>query len=88
VKAIAVMFDSLNRRHLPPYDADEVHAPNFARALVEASVPDLLDGPLAAMAGRLSLVEIAATAIGLLPRTRLADLSDGLLRLAESKASA
>lgn len=26
-----VMFDSLNRRYLPPYGALEVHAPNFAR---------------------------------------------------------
>ena len=26
-----VMFDTLNRRHLPPYGCDWVHAPNFSR---------------------------------------------------------
>jgi arylsulfatase A-like enzyme len=31
VKAILVMFDSLNRRMLPPYACDWVHAPNFQR---------------------------------------------------------
>ncbi|RII14813.1 Choline-sulfatase [Streptomyces sp. YIM 130001] len=31
MKAIMVMFDSLNRRMLPPYGADRVHAPNFER---------------------------------------------------------
>lgn len=31
MKAIVVMFDSLNRRFLPPYGCDFVHAPNFAR---------------------------------------------------------
>lgn len=31
MKAIMVMFDSLNRRHLPPYGCDWVHAPNFQR---------------------------------------------------------
>jgi arylsulfatase A-like enzyme len=31
VKAIVVMFDSLNRRMLPPYGCDWVHAPNFQR---------------------------------------------------------
>lgn len=31
MKAIMVMFDSLNRRMLPPYGADWVHAPNFQR---------------------------------------------------------
>ncbi len=31
VKAIMVMFDSLNRRMLPPYGCDWVHAPNFER---------------------------------------------------------
>ena len=37
MKAIMVMFDSLNRRMLPPYGCDWVHAPNFAR-LAERSV--------------------------------------------------
>lgn len=37
MKAIMVMFDSLNRRFLPPYGADGVHAPNFTR-LAERSV--------------------------------------------------
>jgi arylsulfatase A-like enzyme len=31
MKAILVMFDSLNRRMLPPYGCDWVHAPNFSR---------------------------------------------------------
>jgi arylsulfatase A-like enzyme len=31
MKAIMVMFDTLNRRFLPPYGCDWVHAPNFAR---------------------------------------------------------
>jgi arylsulfatase A-like enzyme len=31
MKALMVMFDSLNRRMLPPYGCDWVHAPNFSR---------------------------------------------------------
>ena len=31
MKAVMVMFDSLNRRYLPPYANTWVHAPNFAR---------------------------------------------------------
>ncbi len=31
MKAIRLMFDTLNRRMLPPYGCDWVHAPNFAR---------------------------------------------------------
>ncbi|WP_022890421.1 sulfatase [Agromyces italicus] len=31
MKAIVVMFDTLNRRFLPPYGAEGVHAPNFDR---------------------------------------------------------
>jgi len=31
MKAIKVMFDTLNRHLLPPYDCDWTHAPNFAR---------------------------------------------------------
>lgn len=37
MKAIMVMFDTLNRRMLPPYGNDWVHAPNFQR-LVERTV--------------------------------------------------
>jgi arylsulfatase A-like enzyme len=37
MKAIMVMFDSLNRRMLPPYGCDWVHAPNFQR-LTERTV--------------------------------------------------
>ena len=37
MKAIMVMFDTLNRRMLPPYGCDWVHAPNFAR-LAERTV--------------------------------------------------
>ena len=31
MRAIMVMFDSLNRHMLPPYGCDWIHAPNFAR---------------------------------------------------------
>ena len=31
MKAIMVMFDTLNRHMLPPYGCDWVHAPNFRR---------------------------------------------------------
>lgn len=31
MKAILVMFDSLNRRYLPPYGCEWTHAPNFER---------------------------------------------------------
>jgi arylsulfatase A-like enzyme len=37
MKAILVMFDSLNRHMLPPYGCDWTHAPNFAR-LAQRSV--------------------------------------------------
>ena len=37
MKAIMVMFDSLNRHMLPPYGCDWVHAPNFSR-LAESAV--------------------------------------------------
>ncbi|MFJ3219968.1 sulfatase [Kitasatospora sp. NPDC086801] len=37
MKAIMVMFDSLNRHMLPPYGGDWTHAPNFAR-LAERTV--------------------------------------------------
>ncbi len=37
MKAIMVMYDSLNRRMLPPYGCDWVHAPNFTR-LAERSM--------------------------------------------------
>lgn len=37
MKAIVVMFDTLNRAFLPPYGAEGVHAPNFER-LAEHSV--------------------------------------------------
>jgi arylsulfatase A-like enzyme len=30
-RAVMVMYDSLNRRMLPPYGAEDVHAPNFSR---------------------------------------------------------
>ncbi|MFI7063117.1 sulfatase [Kribbella sp. NPDC050124] len=36
-RAVMVMYDSLNRRMLPPYGAESVHAPNFSR-LAERSV--------------------------------------------------
>ncbi len=37
MRAIVIMFDSLNRHMLPPYGADWVHAPNFRR-LAERTV--------------------------------------------------
>ena len=37
MKAVMIMFDTLNRRMLPPYGCDWVHAPNFAR-LAERTV--------------------------------------------------
>lgn len=37
MKAVMVMFDTLNRHMLPPYGCDWIHAPNFAR-LAERSV--------------------------------------------------
>ncbi|WP_157247118.1 sulfatase [Nonomuraea typhae] len=40
MKAIMVMFDSLNRRMLPPYGGDWTHAPNFARLAERATTFD------------------------------------------------
>lgn len=38
MKAIMVMFDSLNRHMLPPYGCTWVHAPNFARLAARSAV--------------------------------------------------
>jgi arylsulfatase A-like enzyme len=59
----------------------ELLADPRARTLLVDQVPGLVAGPLAAMAGQLDLVEVAAMAIGLLPRARLEALNDALLRL-------
>lgn len=40
MKAIVVMFDSLNRGHLPGYGATDVHAPNFARLAARTATFD------------------------------------------------
>lgn len=40
MKAIMVMFDSLNRHMLPPYGAQGVHAPNFERLAQRTAVFD------------------------------------------------
>ena len=40
MKAIMVMFDSLNRQYLPPYGAEGVHAPNFARLAERTAIFD------------------------------------------------
>ncbi len=40
MKAIMVMFDSLNRAFLPPYGNDWVHAPNFRRLAEKTAVFD------------------------------------------------
>ena len=45
MKAVMVMFDSLNRHMLPPYGNDSVHAPNFER-LAERTAGDGYHGPL------------------------------------------
>ncbi|MFI7148753.1 sulfatase [Nonomuraea sp. NPDC050022] len=63
----------------------ELLADPAARVLLDEHVPGLLSGPLAAMAGGLSLVEIAATAVGLLPRARLALIADALARTCEDR---
>lgn len=31
MKAIMIMFDTLNRRYLPPNGCEDIHAPNFER---------------------------------------------------------
>ena len=31
MRAVTIMFDSLNKRYLPPYGAQDVVAPNFER---------------------------------------------------------
>ena len=40
MKAILIMFDSLNRRMLPSYGCDWVHAPNFSRLQQRSAVFD------------------------------------------------
>jgi arylsulfatase A-like enzyme len=40
MKAVVVMFDTLNRRMLPPYGADDVVAPNFERLATRTVVFD------------------------------------------------
>ncbi|WTW99080.1 sulfatase [Streptomycetaceae bacterium NBC_01309] len=40
MKAVMVMFDSLNRRMLPPYGCDWTHAPNFTRLAERTAVFD------------------------------------------------
>jgi arylsulfatase A-like enzyme len=40
MKAIMLMYDSLNRRLLPPYGCDWVHAPNFSRLAARSVVFD------------------------------------------------
>lgn len=40
MRAIQIMFDSLNRRMLPPYGCSSIHAPNFARLASRTAVFD------------------------------------------------
>ncbi len=40
MKAIMVMYDSLNRRYLPPYGCEWVHAPNLERLAGRAVIFD------------------------------------------------
>ena len=42
MKAIMVMFDSLNRHMLPPYGCEWVHAPNLERLAARRHVRELL----------------------------------------------
>ncbi|MCP9949948.1 sulfatase [Actinomadura madurae] len=50
-------------------------------AVLRRQVPDLVDGPLVGMAGDLTLLQIAAFAIGLLPRARLKAIAAELAAL-------
>lgn len=40
MKAILILFDTLNRRMLPPYNCDWVHAPNFQRLAQQTATFD------------------------------------------------
>src|SRR5690606_23234888 len=40
MKAIVLMFDSLNRHCLPPYGCDWIHAPNFRRLAARTATFD------------------------------------------------
>ncbi|MFW9866542.1 MAG: sulfatase [Candidatus Thorarchaeota archaeon] len=40
MKAILVLFDTLNRRYLPPYGCEWVHAPNFKRLAEKTAIFD------------------------------------------------
>jgi hypothetical protein len=49
-----------------------------ALGVLRAHVPQLVDGPLRSIAGHLSLVEIAAFAVGILPKRRLGEVAAAL----------
>ena len=49
MRAVIVMFDSLNRHMLPPYGSDAIHAPNFSR-LAERTATFLVESDPAAPA--------------------------------------
>ncbi len=56
MKAIMIMFDSLNRRMLPPYGCEWVHAPNFARLASRSATFDrAYVGSMACMPARREL---------------------------------
>lgn len=57
---------------------DDLLSDAAAYQVLRQHIPDLLDGPLVSMAGSLSLLEIAAFAVGILPRQRLRDIADDL----------
>ncbi|GAA1077661.1 sulfatase [Pseudonocardia alni] len=76
------------RREDHPDGPLSVHTPladlladDGAQAVVHELVPGLLDGPLARIAGHLTLVEIAAFAVGVLPAPRLGEISAALRAL-------
>jgi hypothetical protein len=77
------------RREDYPEGPLSVHTPlqdlladDAARPLIEELAPGLTRSPIRGIAGTLSLVEIAAFAVGPLPRALLEQLSDRLLALA------
>jgi arylsulfatase A-like enzyme len=53
VRAIMLMFDTLNRRFLPPYGAEDVHAPHFERlARLTATFDNAYAGSMPCMPAR------------------------------------
>ena len=63
MRAVMVMYDSLNRRMLPPYGADPaIHAPNFVR-LAQRTVTFTLHQDLSGIGLGLAMVHAAVLMI-------------------------